>query len=144
MSDSDPPTSTPHSHRVVRPATWLKATLFYWFMLLVATHIPGSGETPPGLTIADKFMHFGAFTVLAAMVGWTYFRIKNHLTLRHLVILGLTMAAYGAVDEWTQLLVGRSCELLDWVGDVAGIVVGLSLAKWLVTKRGHPSSDTLA
>jgi VanZ family protein len=53
------------------------------------------------------------------------------------LVLGILLA-YGAADEWTQLLVNRSCELADWYADAAGAaagVVAVSLLVWLASPR---------
>lgn len=121
----------------------MKLTAIYWLALFAATHFPGNGNALE-FTVSDKFSHFAAFTILAAMVGWTYFLVTRGLRLRDQVMLGLLLAAYGAVDEWTQPLVGRGCELLDWVADVGGIVVGLFLAKLLAKRRGRSKDEALA
>jgi len=37
----------------------------------------------------------------------------------------LVLAAYGILDELTQALVGRSCDIFDWFSDICGILLAL-------------------
>jgi VanZ family protein len=41
--------------------------------------------------------------------------------------VAIALAAFGAVDEITQPLFGRTADVLDWAADCAGIAVGLLL-----------------
>jgi VanZ family protein len=41
---------------------------------------------------------------------------------------------YAALDEWTQPFIGRTCELLDWLADAGGAIVG-SLIGLAIARR---------
>lgn len=78
---------------------------------------------PPGI---DKLLHFAAFASLAAWFG--------ALTppARH-VRLAVALAGLGLTIELLQWLSGyRGAEVLDWLADVAGVALGLVLARPLV------------
>lgn len=74
----------------------------------------------------DKLLHFAAFVLLA---GW--FGAVLGLGRYAAIATGLTVL--GLVIEALQWLTGyRSAEFLDWAADVAGVGVGLALARPLV------------
>jgi VanZ family protein len=108
-------------------------TALYWLAMFVGTHVP---HPPHALESdgADKWMHFGAYLGLVVLLSavLTVRRPANAFLIIKIVAL---VAVVGAFDEITQPLVGRDCELLDWVADVTGallgssVVVGLSLAR---------------
>jgi VanZ family protein len=83
----------------------------------------------PTITGADKLDHFMAFVVLA-------FVAAQALPKRRLWLIGLALAAYGGAIEVVQRFVGRSMDPLDFAADVAGILVGLTLA----VMAGRPAS----
>lgn len=102
----------------------LFALATYWLALAIGTHIPV--DNVPNVPASDKALHFGAYFGLAVLVNAALLvcgRNQSWLT----VIIGL--AFYGAVDEWLQIPVGRSCEFADWVADVAGVIAGTAAFK---------------
>ncbi len=95
-------------------------TLSYWVGLFVLTHTPPS-HMPKGPG-NDKLMHFLAYLVLSFLLGTTlYLAVPSQR--RRLAPLVLVLgAAYGAMDELTQPLVGRDAEWGDWFADLGGVV----------------------
>jgi len=93
-------------------------TAVYWCMMFVLTHLPP--RHVPQIRMSDKLEHLLAFMMLG---GLLYLCLKPLVRKPLLIVAGIG-AAYGAFDEWTQPLVGRSCELKDWVSDVSGIILG--------------------
>lgn len=116
--DSEAPASRGH---------WRLGVLaLYWATLAVATHWPSATPPPTGGWI-DKVLHFLAYGGLAWLLIWAW-RSRWNASLGQLALgIALLLAGYGAADEITQLLVNRSCELYDWLADLAGIAVGLSV-----------------
>ena len=117
--------------------TWLRriiwiGTAVYWLGLFVLTHTP---VTLPTIVIShDKTGHFIGYAILSAalyaslrLAGW------RDATLAVLVI-GL---CYGAIDEWLQIPVGRSCELNDWFADAAGTAFSATLGGLISTWRAR-------
>jgi VanZ family protein len=113
---------------------WLKrafwaATGFYWVGLFILTHTP----LPPPLVIvkSDKTAHFWGHGLLAAAV-FTSLRLAGR---RDPLLLALAIGLmYGALDEWLQIPIpGRSCELIDWFADAAGVAVAVCLGA-LITR----------
>lgn len=86
----------------------------------------------PSFSFADKFAHFGLFSVLAAC--WTpWFPVrptaagKNgaKTSLRVMLVCAALASLYGIVDEVHQYFVpGRSCDVFDWIADTLGAVFG--------------------
>lgn len=97
---------------------WQVALFGAALMTIIAANLPAPLPLPfsPG----DKALHFIAFCVLTflARLGWPRTRAVR-------VFLGLSML--GAAIEVLQhlLRMGREASLLDWVADIAAIVLML-------------------
>lgn len=67
-----------------------------------------------------------AFSVLTS---WelTIGQLRPH----HYFTVWLVGTLYGAFDEITQIPVGRHADVRDWISDIAGIVLGLTLFRLL-------------
>ena len=59
---------------------------------------------------------------MASFLGWTLWSYHVPVFCRMVAVI-LVMAAYGAFDELTQPLVGRTAAWADWGADVLGAVV---------------------
>ena len=113
---------TPTATRWLTRGVWL-ATAGYWLALFVLTHTP----LPPPLVIvkSDKTAHFWGHGLLAALVFASLRLAGRRDPMLATLVIGLL---YGAVDEWLQLLIpGRSCELIDWFADAAGVAAAVTL-----------------
>ncbi|HEX2973615.1 MAG TPA: VanZ family protein [Tepidisphaeraceae bacterium] len=121
--------------KVIR-RTLLVLTIAYWLLALLMTHLP----KPPALgpSVGDKGQHLVGYGLLAAMLFLTLWICRPTLRWIGGYVL-LTVLVYGLIDEMTQPLTGRSCDIYDWLADLAGagMAVGLlSGVKWLW--RGRP------
>jgi VanZ family protein len=105
---------------------WQIALALYWLALFVMTHVPSEMATLPGAS-TDKLVHIAAFAVLAMLLATAWQLTAGPIGLRHLAYAWLLLVAYGAIDEWTQTLVGRQASLWDLLGDALGALVGLAL-----------------
>lgn len=97
----------------------------YWVSMFLGTHVD---IEPPGpdLPDSDKVMHFLGYCGLATLLSlWVAF--STRLTLRTVVAILLTIGVYGAIDELLQIPVGRNCDAWDWVADMLGASLGVSL-----------------
>ena len=76
-------------------------------------------------TTSDKVEHFTAYSTLTlcVLVGWEL--SIGLLEAKHYFAVWLAGTLYGAIDEVTQIPVGRSCDVNDWAADVVGIVCGI-------------------
>jgi VanZ family protein len=97
----------------------------YWITLFTLTHLPRVPVAVAG-RLSDKAMHFLAYAVLAGLLYIAMCASRSLWKRPAFLVIAVTLL-YGAMDELTQPLVGRSCEFLDWVADAAGAlsVVGL-------------------
>ena len=123
---------------------WI-ATLGYWALLTVLTHIPLDRYIPEEqkkvFQLLDKPEHFVAYLVLTTLLGCALAASYPHRP--RLVWLAVPVALLlGAVDEWTQAWVNRTCSLNDWianaVGTFAGMVVVLLARKYLAARACGP------
>lgn len=127
------------------PATWIGrlaivALAGYWILLFTATHVPiDPNVIGPG---NDKTLHVVGYSGLALLFG---VMLATRMSPRHrfgeegaiapndspfwprFPFLGafVLLAIYAAFDELTQPLVGRTCDIYDWLADCAGIMIGL-------------------
>jgi VanZ family protein len=109
--------------------------IIYWIILLSATSIPA--DSVPTTGVSDKIEHFLAYFILTILLASTlFFQNKFTILKKHYLLSTLIIASvYGAIDELHQLLVpGRSCELLDWLSDVGGVMLGIFFVKTLLVK----------
>jgi VanZ family protein len=119
-----------------RIAWWM--TITYWVALFAATHIPA--YKLPRVSVNDKTIHTVCYGLLAIAL-----MISLHLRGRLNAGTGITvlaiLLAYGAIDEWSQIPVGRSCELADWYADAAGAGVGVVMVTLLLRRGGWRMED---
>lgn len=107
--------------------TWLRWRYLlaggFWLGMFIGTHLP---KMPQSIRkVSDKTMHGVAFAGLAYLLAWALYRKQS--AIRHwLLILGI-VAVYGAVDELLQIPVGRHCDFNDWLADMGGAIVGLTI-----------------
>lgn len=119
----------------------------YWLALFVGTHIPislrGMGHG------TDKVLHFLAYTGLAFLMSLGVGGRRP--TWRAFVLVMVAALMYAAFDEFSQLLVGRSCDFWDWIADCGGIGTGL-FGYWVATViyqsrmlggRGEPQPEVV-
>ncbi len=83
--------------------------------------------------LGDKLLHLTAYFVLG--IALHFFFLGNFLNLsdKKIILWILIVGAiYGVTDEVHQYYVpGRQLEFLDWVADILGIAISLSLYKSL-------------
>lgn len=99
--------------------------LAYWAALFIATHLPSSSL--PKLHWSDKAYHAIAYAGLAFLLGWAI-PVSQGKLLRHIVLVFAIGTIYGGLDELTQTLIpSRSCDFRDFLADVLGLVIGLTV-----------------
>ena len=113
--------------RIRNVATLSRAgTVFILLTMFIGTHIPSTVTfyTP---TYTDKVIHLLAYMVLtiSALASWEL--STGQLQPQHYFRVWLFGTIWGAIDEFTQPAVGRHCDGLDWIADMLGIVVGLTV-----------------
>ncbi|MDZ4853136.1 MAG: VanZ family protein [Pirellulaceae bacterium] len=131
--------------RGVRLATILLCG--YWCLLFIATHLPKSVVV--SFRYSDKLLHFTAYAGLAFLLAWALPTVPKHKRL-NILMAGFLAISYGVMDEISQTPVGRQADIMDWVADSCGAIVGLTfyaILRWQIVKRGRsrqaPSTTTL-
>jgi VanZ family protein len=103
---------------------WLVAALVWTAAILAINSISVSSASLPSFAGADKLTHAGMYAV-AAFAWRSAFRSRNDVISWWIV---LAVALLGGLDEWHQVIVpGRSAEVLDWMADVCGALLGVFL-----------------
>lgn len=108
---------------------WLVALAVYWLTLFVGTHLPTQDMAGAAMD-HDKLIHFAAYAVLTTMFCIAWRRVGGSPGLLGRMGVAAMVLAYGAIDEVSQPYFGRSCDLLDWVADAAGVFCALGLDAW--------------
>ncbi len=107
----------------------------YWVILFILTHLPP--DKIPKTTVSDKTEHLVAYGLLAGVVHLSLWPRRWPILKLALVVIGVCMV-YGAFDETTQPIVGRTCDIHDWLADITGAsasIVLMSVAL-LLAQRG--------
>ena len=93
----------------------------YWPVLFILTHVPIPKRMLANLDTSDKTLHFFAYFILAFLAhlvigaaGKINWRKKN------VWWVFLAIIVYAVLDEWLQGLVGRNCDVMDFLADLAG------------------------
>jgi len=107
--------------------------IFYWIILFTLTTLPT--HSVPSVGVNDKVEHLLAYFGLSFLLYLTLLFQKKSIILKNYAVLFTFLAVfvYGIMDEVHQLLIpGRSCELLDFLADMFGGVVGIVVLKILI------------
>ena len=114
----------------------------YWLLIFIGTHLP-----PTTLVLPyeehnfDKVYHFTAYAILAGLLATAWQLSSGVLTARHLRWTWIAVVVYGALDEITQIPVGRDCDFWDWVADAIGAACGLLAFVWLRRRLTARATD---
>jgi VanZ family protein len=111
----------------------LVARASFLVAVLVVVILALMPQLPPTPGIGgDKADHFAAFLVLAVLgvIGWR----------RQSVVLALGLLGLGAILEALQgtAFIHRDADMLDWLADAAGVVVGLTCMSPGLDQRLQP------
>jgi VanZ family protein len=101
------------------------ASLLLLLAMFIGTHLPANAS--PGFTISDKLIHATAFMSLTISLLISWELSTGFLQPQHYFAVWLSCTLYGAFDEISQTPFGRTCDGLDWLADIGGIVAGLTL-----------------
>jgi len=116
---------------VLKLRPWiLLALVGYWLALFIATHIPEPESLMPQ-KVSDKWLHFGAYFGLAVLLSGFYSIRTNTSFKSRAIIPGAILLAYGIADELLQIPVNRTCDVLDWLADSAGVIAGVGLVQFI-------------
>lgn len=90
------------------------------------------------IDIEDKLAHAGVFFILGFLLFMGRFRRKaKPITKKSLIKMMVLMAVYGAATEIIQELFipTRFGDIMDFVADTAGGILGIVFAKWMFVKK---------
>jgi len=111
-------------------------TIVYWSLIVTLTHMPHPPRVGPPMS--DKLQHFIGYGILTSLVYLSMWSIRPDFR-RTWFWAPTIVLFYGALDEWTQPLTGRTCDIHDWLADFAGaavaVIVLLALWRWLIASR---------
>ncbi len=116
-------TDLPQLRRAARFARY--ATVILLLGMFIGTHIPA--DVGPHVVHTDKLAHTLAFMALTCSLLTSWELSTGVLRPQHYFAVWLFGTLYGAFDEITQTPVGRVCDLMDWLADIGGILIGLVL-----------------
>jgi VanZ family protein len=116
----------PFLSKLKSPWIWTLALVCYWLALFVSTHLP-TEVVSVAVTTSDKTIHVIAYAGLALLLAMAWHVAVGPVTFRHLCLAWLALVVYGAVDEWTQIPVGREASVGDWLADALGAAIGLAI-----------------
>ena len=103
----------------------------YWPMIFWLTHIPVP-DVARQSGMSDKTMHVLAYFVLTFLIWFAISPYeKVQWSKKKAWILLSIIVCYGAVDEFLQGRVGRSADVMDFVADLFGMILGLGLLSCL-------------
>jgi len=101
--------------------------VFYWLSFFILAHIP-----VPALVskagVSDKGLHFLAYLILVFLL-WFAVSPDQKVVWRKAGVwwVFIVITGYGAVDELLQGFMGRNCDVMDVVANMAGTFTGLIL-----------------
>jgi VanZ family protein len=92
---------------------------------------------PPGIWAYDKVLHALEYALLAGLVA-PALRLAGLRPAAAVVVAVVIASAYGATDEFHQSFVpGRSADVLDWVADTVGSIVGAVVGVLALRRPGR-------
>lgn len=103
--------------------------IIHWLTILTLTTLPA--ESLPSVGFSDKIQHFLAFFVLGFLLYFNLIFQSKYKSLKKSPFYYsiLISVVYALFDELHQLLVpNRSAEIMDFVADVSGSLVGTYIA----------------
>ncbi len=120
--------------RVSQTQNWPVGVLAIYSMALVtATHWP-SLSLPQVYSFQDKLLHLACYAGFGLLAYWALVA-KGWLSIgaRSTLTVALLASSFGAIDEVTQFLApGRVVDVLDWVANTCGGVLGAAIFQQVV------------
>jgi VanZ family protein len=103
----------------------------YWPAIFILGHIP-IPQLVYRARVSDKSLHFIAYLVLVFLL-WFVISPDRKVNWRKAAAWWVlfVVAWYGAADELLQSFVGRSCDAMDFLSNLAGTLAGLILFTFL-------------
>lgn len=103
-----------------------------WMALLFYLSSQPYLDVPSLVPDQDKFLHFGAYGVLGALILGALRPTPTGYGRAQALLASAVASLYGVSDEIHQLFVpGRDADVLDWLADTSGALVATLLLAWL-------------
>ncbi|MBW8000393.1 MAG: hypothetical protein FVQ80_00020 [Planctomycetes bacterium] len=101
--------------------------IIYWVFLAIISHIP-IPELVYQARVSDKNLHLVAYMILVFLL-WFSLRPEQKVNWRKITVwwVILIIGVYAVMDEVIQGVVGRNCDMMDFIADMAGVLAGLIL-----------------
>lgn len=111
---------------------WWSAVVIWATVIFAGSSISGTG-VPSGIA---PYAHFIEYAILGALL-YLALRASTQISLPVAIVVAALLASlYGITDEVHQMLVpGRTPDVLDWVTDTAGALVGAAVAAGVFSRR---------
>jgi VanZ family protein len=100
-----------------------------WLGAITSTHI--ALPEFPRVEVSDKTLHVGGFSGLTMLFVLTLLAWRRRRIWRIAMTLTL-LPAYAALDELTQPYFHRTCDIHDWLSDMAGMLIALAACETLI------------
>ncbi len=102
--------------------------LLYWPAVFILTHIPVSQKLLESIGTSDKTLHYLAYLILIFLL-WFAVSPNAKVNWRRATVwwVLLVVVWYGVADEWLQVYVKRSPDVIDFLADLTGALTGLVL-----------------
>ncbi len=108
--------------------------VIYLIVLTILLAMP-SQDLPNTFEVSDKFKHFLAFFVLSFLFSMSlHFQEIFSKNKKNIILVVMVLASiYGGLTEIIQAYVpGRSCEFIDWLFDIGGVLLGILAFKLFI------------
>ena len=114
--------------------------IIYAALIFYLSSIPNLSNPLPSFNWSDKVVHFVEFAVLGVLIWQSARRLNMKVRRRWLVMLAIAVGIfYAASDEFHQSFVaGRNADLLDWIADSLGLVIGTVSMIFLAKNGSKP------
>lgn len=110
------------------------AAVMWALVIFGASSIPSSG-LPSNLGALSYVAHFCEYFILGVLITLAVDTPRRPLWKTALIALVIA-SAYGATDEFHQMFVeGRTTDVLDWLTDTVGALLGSVATIWVISAR---------
>jgi len=115
----------------LRQRLTIVSLLLYWPTIFVLAHIP-IPQLVYKAQVSDKTLHLVVYLILVFLL-WFAVSPDRRVNWRKATVwwVFLIMAGYGGIDELLQGLVGRNCDIKDFLANLGGVTGGLILFSFL-------------
>jgi VanZ family protein len=126
------------------PPAWCRHMIIPAVALTIAWVFASHMPKPERLGIhieTDWISHGGGYLVMATCWGTWALARRRWSAIKTLALVVAAMAAFGAADELTQPLFSRVCQFRDWLADVTGTLLAVTLLAMVIRARGRSADQ---